>query len=122
MKDIGVLKSYWLDSTPETSYSELKEDINVDVVIVGGGMVGIITAYLLTKEGFKVAVVEADRILQGTTGHTTAKLTSLHELCYDKLRRNLGEESAKIYAEANEYAINFVEQMIQEKGIECDFV
>ncbi len=122
MKDLGVLQSYWLASTPETSYPELIEDINVDVVIVGGGMVGITTAYLLIKEGLKVAVVEADRILQGTTGHTTAKLTSLHDLTYDKLRRTLGEETARVYAEANEYAINFVQKMVEEKGINCDFV
>ena len=122
MKDIGVLKSYWLESTSETRYSELNEDINVDAVIVGGGMTGIITTYLLCKEGLKVAILEANRILQATTGHTTAKLTSLHGLTYDKLKKNLGEESARIYLEANEYAIEFVERLIHEKGIECDFV
>jgi glycine/D-amino acid oxidase-like deaminating enzyme/nitrite reductase/ring-hydroxylating ferredoxin subunit len=121
MEDIGILEPYWLASTPKTEYSSLEEDINVDVAIVGGGMVGITSAYLLKKEGMKVAVIEADRILQGTTGHTTAKLTSQHGLFYDKISRSLGEEKARLYAEANEYAIDFVEQLINEKNIDCDF-
>lgn len=122
MKDIGVLQPYWLASTPETNYPPLEEDIEVDVAVIGGGMAGITSAYLLKKEGFKVAVIEADRILQGTTAHTTAKLTSQHGLLYDKIKRSLGEERAKQYAEANEYAIDFVEEIIRENNIECDFL
>lgn len=122
MEDIGVLQPYWLASTPETNYPALNEDISVDVAIVGGGMVGVTSAYLLKKEGFKVAVIEADRILQGTTAHTTAKLTSQHTLIYDKIKRSLGEEISRQYAEANEYAIGFVEQIIKENNIDCDFI
>lgn len=122
MKDIGVLQPYWLASTDETNYPSLEEDIKVDAAIVGGGMAGITSAYLLKKEGLKVAVIEADRILQGTTGHTTAKLTSQHALTYDKIKRSLGEEKARQYAEANEYAIDFVEQIIRDNSIECDFI
>jgi glycine/D-amino acid oxidase-like deaminating enzyme len=87
MEDIGILEPYWLVSTPKTDYATLKEDLKVDITIVGGGMAGILSAYLLKKEGFNVAVIEANRILEGTTGHTTAKLTSQHGLIYDKIRR-----------------------------------
>jgi glycine/D-amino acid oxidase-like deaminating enzyme len=121
VKDIGVLQPYWLASTSETKYPSLEEDIHVDVAIVGGGMVGITSAYLLKKEGFKVAIIEASRILQGTTGYTTAKVTSQHSFIYDKTKRSLGEEIARQYAEANEYAIDFMEQIIRENSIECDF-
>lgn len=114
-------QSYWITSTPQTDYPTLKEDVKVDVVIVGGGMVGITVASLLKKEGLTVAVVEADRILQGTTGHTTAKLTSQHGLTYDKLKSQHGNERAKQYAEANEAAIHFVANTIKEKQIDCDF-
>jgi glycine/D-amino acid oxidase-like deaminating enzyme/nitrite reductase/ring-hydroxylating ferredoxin subunit len=121
MKDIGTLEPYWLASTPKTDYPTLEQDITVDITIVGGGMAGITSAYLLKKEGFKVAVIDADKILQGTTAHTTAKLTSQHGLIYDKIKRAFSEEKARLYAEANEYAINFVEELVREKSIDCDF-
>ncbi|RQD75476.1 MAG: FAD-dependent oxidoreductase [Candidatus Syntrophonatronum acetioxidans] len=108
-------------STNLTDYPVLDRDIQVDAVIVGGGIVGITLAYLLKQEGLKVAVIEADRIVQGTTGHTTAKITSQHDLIYDKLIKHLGKERAQQYAEANEYAINFIEEIVKEKKIDCDF-
>lgn len=112
---------YWLASTPETNYPSLNEDVKVDVAIVGGGMVGITSAYLLKKKGLKVAVIEADRILQGTTGHTTAKITSQHSLVYDKMKKQLGESLARQYAEANETAIHTIADIVKEKNIDCDF-
>jgi len=112
---------YWIKSTPETSYPALKEDINADVAIVGGGIVGITCAYLLANEGLKVAIIEADRLLQGTTGHTTAKITSQHALIYDKLMTQMGQEKARQYAEANENAIRFIADTVTEKEIDCDF-
>ncbi len=123
-KDYGFEKPpqpYWIASTHLTNYSVLDRDIQVDAVIVGGGIVGITLAYLLKQEGLKVAVIEADRIVQGTTGHTTAKITSQHDLIYDKLIKHLGKERAQQYAEANEYAINFIEEIVKEKKIDCDF-
>lgn len=115
-------QSYWMASTPTTNYPSLSEDIKVDVAIVGGGIVGISTAYLLTKEGLKVAILEADKILQGTTGHTTAKVTSQHGLIYNKIKTQMSEEFAKQYADANEAAIRFIEKLQSELHIDCDFV
>ncbi len=112
---------YWMASTESTDYPALDKDIKVDVVIVGGGIVGITAAYLLKQENVKVAVVEADRIVQGTTGHTTAKITSQHSLIYSKMIKHLGKEKAQQYADANEHAINFIEDLINEKQIDCDF-
>lgn len=114
-------QSYWLDSTETPDYPVLKEDLQVDVAIIGGGMVGITAAYLLKQEGLKVAIVECDRILQGTTGHTTAKITSQHGLIYDKIKRQMGEEKARLYAESNEAAIQIIASLVTEKGIDCDF-
>ncbi len=112
---------YWMASTESTDYPVLDKDIKVDVVIVGGGLVGITVAYLLKQEKCKVAVIEADRIVQGTTGHTTAKITSQHGLVYSKLIKHLGKEKAQQYADANEHAINFIEELINEQQIDCDF-
>lgn len=111
---------YWIESTPETSYPSLTEDINTDVAIVGAGIVGITCAYLLAREGLKVVIIEADRILQGTTGHTTAKISSQHALIYDKLKNQMGEEKARQYADANQKAIQFIADTAAEKGIDCD--
>lgn len=113
--------SYWIASTPGTNYPALQEDLKVDVAIVGGGMVGITSAYLLSQEGLKVAVLEADRILLGTSAHTTAKLTSQHGLIYAQLQKKLGQEKIKQYAEANESALHFVAKLVEEQQIDCDF-
>lgn len=114
-------ESYWISSTSETDYPPLKEDIEVDVAIIGGGIAGITTGYLLSVEGVKTALIEADRILMGTTGHTTAKITSQHELIYDKIQTQVGRELARQYAGANEAAIRLIEKIASEKAIDCDF-
>ncbi|AKL97198.1 glycine/D-amino acid oxidases [Clostridium aceticum] len=114
-------QSYWLASTDKTDYPTLQEDLKVDVAIIGGGMTGITTALLLKKEGLKVAIIEADGILQGTTGHTTAKITSQHGLIYDKMKGQVGEELARQYAAANESAIHLIADLVKEKDIDCDF-
>lgn len=114
-------ESYWLASTGTTNHPALEQDIKADVAIVGGGMVGITAAYLLKKEGLRVAVIEAGRILQGTTGHTTAKVTSQHGLIYSKIKKYMGEERAKQYADANEAAIGMISDLIKNESIECDF-
>ncbi|MCR4436001.1 MAG: FAD-dependent oxidoreductase [Clostridiales bacterium] len=115
-------QSYWMASTPETEYPVLNEDLKADIAIIGGGITGVLFAYLLGKEGLKAVVVEADRILQATTGHTTAKITSQHGLIYSKIKNQMGEEFAKQYADANESAIRMIGEIAKENSIECDYV
>lgn len=112
---------YWLASVNRPDYAPLAEDITVDVAIVGGGLVGITSAFLLKGQGLKVAVIEGDRIANGTTGHTTAKITSQHGLIYNKVISKFGEEKARQYAEANESAIEFIYDVVKNKNIDCDF-
>lgn len=92
-----------------------------DVVVVGAGMAGLLVAYYLQEEGKKVLVLEADKVASGQTRRTTAKITSQHALKYDKLIRTVGVEKARMYARANEEAIQEYERLIQSKGIECGF-
>ncbi|MEQ8201392.1 MAG: FAD-dependent oxidoreductase [Syntrophomonadaceae bacterium] len=113
---------YWLDSTSRPQYPGLDEDIEVDVAIVGGGMVGITCAYLLGREDLTTAIIEADRILHGTTGHTTAKITSQHSLIYASIKKKMGEEKAGQYAQANETAIRTIRDIVKENDIQCDFM
>lgn len=114
-------QSYWLASTQSTDYPKLSEDINVDVAIVGGGMAGILCAYLLQQDGVDIAVIDAGKIMNGTTSHTTAKITSQHSLIYDKIKNQMGFELAKQYADANQNAILKIKEIIDNHQIDCDY-
>lgn len=92
-----------------------------DVIVVGAGMAGILTAYFLQKEGKRVLIVEAKTIASGQTERTTAKITSQHGLKYAKLIKCVGEEKAKLYAQANEQAIGQYAKLIKELEIDCQF-
>lgn len=122
--DKGFIKepeSYWIASTSTTDYPALEEDITVDVAIIGGGITGITTGALLKKAGLKVAITDANRIAAGTSGHTTAKITSQHDLIYDKMITQIGMKKAKQYAESNERAIGLIAKIIEKNSIDCDF-
>jgi len=118
----GRAGSYWMATTPESKYPALLGDTRVDVAIIGGGIAGITSAFLLKRAGVSVAVIEADRILTGVTGYTTAKITSQHNLIYNRLISKLGKRQAKQYAESNEAAIEKIEYIVRSWDISCDFV
>ncbi|MEM1505536.1 FAD-dependent oxidoreductase [Domibacillus sp. 8LH] len=102
-------------------FPSLDKNIHVDVVIVGGGITGITSAYLLAKEGLKVAVLEAGKLLNGPRGTITAKITAQHELLYDELIRHFGKSKARLYYEANIEALNFIKKTVEQHQIYCDF-
>jgi glycine/D-amino acid oxidase-like deaminating enzyme len=114
--------SIWIATTPTTSYSSLSRDIDVDTVVVGGGIAGISAAHLLKEKGQRVALIESERIVEGTTGNTTAKVTSLHGLKYASLLTRYGESGAKIYGDANQAAIDRIEEIVNRYNIDCDFL
>ncbi|MBJ8044677.1 FAD-binding oxidoreductase, partial [Bacillus cereus group sp. N17] len=76
---------------------KLSENIKAEVAIIGPGITGITTAYLLAKEGMKVVLIDSGNILNGTTGHTSAKITALHDLIYDELIDHFGADQARLY-------------------------
>lgn len=114
-------RSLWIDTAGAPSFDSLRGEVEVDVAVVGGGIVGVATAHRLKAAGRRVAVVEAGRVLEGTTGHTTAKLTAGHGLIYTHLERHFGRQKSLRYAEANEWGIAEVERLAGELGIDCDF-
>ncbi len=118
----GGHQSYWLASTEGTNYPRLDGDATVDVAVIGGGIAGLITAMLLKEEGKRVALIEAGRIVQRVTAHTTAKVTALHGLIYDYLVSNFDEETARLYGEANQAGLGLIASMVDRYKIDCDFV
>lgn len=116
------MKSFWsLEIGKHKEFENLKNNIQADVCIVGGGLTGISTAYYLSKQGKKVVLLEKDRICSRTSSGTTGKLTSQHGLIYKYLEDEHGKENAKKYFEANEEAIKNIEKIISIENIDCDF-
>lgn len=113
-------QSYWTATAEIPEFPSLTTDHSADVVIVGGGMTGITAGYLLAQEGQKVILLEAGRILNGTTGHTTAKITVQHGLIYDELIQHFGEDKARLYYEANRDALNFIRKIAESEKIACE--
>ncbi|MCJ8012853.1 FAD-dependent oxidoreductase [Paenibacillus sp. KQZ6P-2] len=113
-------ESLWRATTELPSFPRLNEDIQVDIAIVGAGIVGITTAYLLSRQGCKVALFEAGSILNGTTGHTSAKISAQHGLLYDELLNHFGEEKTQMHYQANRDAKDFIQNTVSNLNIECD--
>jgi glycine/D-amino acid oxidase-like deaminating enzyme/nitrite reductase/ring-hydroxylating ferredoxin subunit len=122
MVSLGNLQSYWIASTPKTNYPTLDKDVVCDVVVIGGGIVGITTALRLRDEGLKVVLIEMGKIAQGVSGNTTAKVTSQHNLIYDYLISSFGQKKAQLYAESNQKAIDEIEKNINRFSIDADFI
>ena len=113
--------SLWLDTTgPRAEYPPLDGDRRVDVAVVGAGITGMTAALLLARAGRSVAVVDQHVVAGGTTGHSTAKVTSQHGLTYALLRLTHGRDAARTYAEAMEAAKERIAGLVGE-GVDCAF-
>lgn len=112
------MQSIWKKTT-FPSFDVLKRDIKTDVLIIGGGIAGILCAYHLKQAGMDPILLESDRLFSGTTGNTTAKLTVQHGLLYAKLLKTHGLETARLYAQANQAALDRYRKLCQK--IDCDF-
>ncbi len=105
------MPSIWTATAALEARPVLQGDETADVCVIGGGMAGVLCARRLHDAGVDVALLEGDRIGRGTTGHTTAKVTSQHGLIYAQLTRSMGAERARQYYEANRRAIEAMRAM-----------
>ena len=114
--------SVWLDTGPrQPERPRLERDLEAEVVVIGGGIVGITTALLLQEAGVETVLLEANRLACGVSGFTTAKVSSQHGLIYDRLRSRFGPGAAAGYGAANEAALAWMAERVRRDGIDCDW-
>ncbi len=113
-------ESLWMASRDDGDFEELAGDIEVDVLIVGAGITGLTSAYLLKQSGRRVAVVEQHEIAQGETAHTTAHVTYVTDVRLSELVSKLGEDEARGFWEAGAAAMVEIQRIANELEIDCD--
>lgn len=116
-----VNKSLWLKNIKEKALPRLKEDIKTDILIIGGGITGLSTAYFLKDGNKDIVLVEQNKIGHGTTAKTTGKLTYLQGTVYQKIENIYGIDIAKKYLESQKVAIDLVKEIIIKNNIKCDY-
>ena len=118
----GSNLSFWINSVELLRFDPLRNDINTDIVVIGGGISGITTAYCLAKSGKKVALIEDGYLGSGETGRTTAHIANALDDRYSELERLHGTQNTKLLAESHTEAINFIERVTNEENIPCGFL
>ena len=114
--------SYWIDSFQIPLRPALATDLRVDVCVIGAGIAGMTTAYLLAKEGRSVAVLEDGNIGGGMTGFTTAHLTCALDDRYAELEGYHGEKGIRLAAASHSQSIDCIERIVHTEQIDCDFL
>lgn len=112
------MDSVW-STHPMPRFPALEGDICTEVLVIGGGMAGILTAHMLKQAGAQVVVAEADQVGMGITQNTTAKITAQHGLCYQDFAERSGKETAGLYLQANQEALGQFRALCRER--DCDF-
>ncbi len=108
--------------TSKDSYKKSEElEGQVDVVIIGGGMAGILTAYQLKQRGIHAIVLERGEVGRTCTANTTAKITSLHGAVYRKIAHAYGKERARKYYDLQQKSIKNYEKIMIDCNLSCDF-
>lgn len=119
--DEGKTVSYWEASEDLLDKSELSESIETDVCVIGGGIAGLTTAYLLMKAGREVIVVDDGKIGGGETSRTTAHLSNALDDRIYRIEKWHGEEKAKLAVQSHGAAISEIERIVEAENIDCDF-
>jgi len=121
MKQEVSSKPHWMDSAPLPSLPRLERDQKVDVVVVGAGIVGLTTAYLLTKGGRSVAVLEREDAVERDTAHTSAHLSMVTDAWLSELVERFGRDHAQAAWDAGLAAIAQIDAIVRDEEIACNF-
>ena len=114
-------KSLWKETAKGESFPKLNENLDTEVVVIGGGITGLSTASKLTEAGRKVILLEASRIGNGTTGFSSCHLTTDIDEEYRNIASDFDEETMKLVADSRKAGIDFIEEFSKSKNIPCDF-
>jgi glycine/D-amino acid oxidase-like deaminating enzyme/nitrite reductase/ring-hydroxylating ferredoxin subunit len=117
----GSSESIWMATAPKLDFPPLESDLRSDVCVIGAGIAGLTTAYLLARAGRDVTVVDLGRVGGQETPRTTAHLTHAIDDRYVRLERLHGVEGARLAAESQTAAIDRIEAIVRAEGIDCDF-
>jgi glycine/D-amino acid oxidase-like deaminating enzyme len=120
--DSGATRSVWLDGIELGPTTPLTRSISTDVCVVGAGIAGLTTAYLLSREGLKVIVIDDGPLCGGETGRTTAHLANEIDDSYQEIESLHGRDGARLVAQSHTAAIDLIERIVQQENIDCDFV
>lgn len=113
--------SIWLENLKESTQKQIDKDIEVDVLIVGGGITGLTTAYFLKDKNFFICLVDQDKVGHGVSSKTTGKLNYLQETIYSTLEKNYSYKIANLYYKSQRHAIKIVKDIIEKEKIDCNF-
>src|SRR5438128_1151823 len=119
--DSGSTRSIWSDVPELPARPALRENLRADVCVVGAGMAGLSAAYMLSREGRRVAVIDDGPIAGGETSRTTAHLTFIVDDRYHWIEHVHGAEGARVLAQSHSAAVDRIEAVAREEGIDCDF-
>ena len=122
ISDSGRTVSVWMKTVGDEQRQRLREDVSADVCVVGAGMAGISTAYQLTREGKRVVVLDDGPVAGGNTCRTTAHLAFYIDDGLTEIERLHGTDGLKLAVESHSAAVDRIEQIAREEGIDCDFL
>jgi glycine/D-amino acid oxidase-like deaminating enzyme/nitrite reductase/ring-hydroxylating ferredoxin subunit len=119
--DAQATTSVWMATASTPVQPRLRENIRTDVCIIGAGIAGMTTTYLLAKEGRSVVVIDDGAIGGGMTGRTTAHLTNAYDDRYVEMEKLHGANGVRLIAESHTAAIDKVEEIARDEQIDCGF-
>ncbi|MDP9339216.1 MAG: FAD-dependent oxidoreductase [Acidobacteriota bacterium] len=114
-------KSVWAATAPALTSQALKKNAKAEVCVVGAGIAGLTTGYLLALEGKSVIVIDKNSAGQGETINTSAHLSNEIDATYREIARLHGESGARLAAESHTAAIAKIESIVSAENIACDF-
>ena len=116
----GVNKSFWVANVQPIIFEKLQQNLETEVLVIGGGISGLTTAYCLLREGIRVILVEDGYIGSGESGRTTAHISNALDDRYTEIEKTFGSKKAMLAADSHTRAIEWINRTVINENIDCD--